>query len=572
MLGAAMLRPLTPRLAPLALSLALLGCPSEQGDVASEGKPSDAPAEPQPAPQTPAPRPAYVPPPLLEVPPPTLDSPAIAERGEVVATVQLPGGASLGDLAPMLDGFKPGTAALLRFQLPTILKEATGVDLAGADLSGPIAALVVNPQGRAKPFALLVVVKDLDALREAASAAGQELREREGFALIGPKDVVEVSEAYAFEHLRKQPPHTELVIYPALLVELLAPQMEATFAQLSALGGSSDLSMFESLGKLYVDMLAALGKQSDRIVLSVSVGTTSSDVYLRIYPQPGSTFASFVGAQVPTDHALLAKLPADTGSPFVMSGTLHAGAARDAMIEFGAAAMQAFFPSGFGVEEWTRLVTGMISSFDGTFAAKIDLSMNQPAPGSPPATTPVPSMTMQVLYGSNDAEASRKAWRGMFATMAAPERPPLEVGGMKMLISYQEAALEHEGVVVDGYSTKIDLSTLAPEAQAALAQTNVTSQSMYFAGFDRVIAMASSPEAAAATIDAARGKGQTFVPNEALARALATSRSRGDSFAYYLDFASMLPPNLPEPPPFNAIVMSLGKQGEALSLCMSIQK
>jgi hypothetical protein len=87
-----------------------------------------------------------------------------------------------------------------------------------------------------------------------------------------------------------------------------------------------------------------------------------------------------------------------------------------------------------------------------------------------------------------------------------------------------------------------------------------------------VIGMASSPEATTALIDAVRGKGQTFVPNATLARALAAATARGDSFTYLIDLASMLPPGMPEAPPFSAMVMSLGKQGEALSWCVSLQK
>lgn len=557
----------TDLLAPLALSLALLGCPAEQGEVAKgDGggggrEPSEAPAKPQ----TPAPRPAYVPPPLLEVPPPTVDSPAIIERGEVVATLQLPGGSSLGDLAPLLDGFKPGTAALARLQLPTLLKELSGVDLAGADLSAPIAAIVVNPQGRTKPLALLVAVNDLDALRKAASEAGHELREREGFALLGPADVVAAAEAYAFTHLRTQPAHTEIVVYPKLLLEPMLAQLQTTFAQLGTMGLGNPAS-FESFGKIYVDMLRALAEQSDRVVLSVSVGTTGSDIYMRVYPQPNTNFASFVSAQVPADHALLAKLPAGPAGAFVMSGTLHAGGAKDAMIAMAESLMQIFYP--LEPNTWARLMGSMLETFDGSFAAKI--AMQMPIVPDPPLGAS-PIMSMQVLYGSSDADASRRIWREVFGLIGGTERPPLELAGMKMSVDFQADALAHEGVAIDSYATKLDLSGISPEGQAMMAQANAT-QPIYFAAFDRVIGMASSPEATTALIDAARGKGQTFVPNETLARALAASTARGDSFAYFLDLASMLPPNLPEAPPISAMVMSLGKQGEALSLCVSLQK
>src|SRR5690606_32975687 len=109
------------RLVPLALLGALTLGPACKGkdDPAKQDNPKSTDSTNDPAGKA-APNPAGASG-LVENP---TDSPAVAELGEVVATVQLPSGFKLSDIAAVLDGIQPGASAMLGLQLPTLLEQA----------------------------------------------------------------------------------------------------------------------------------------------------------------------------------------------------------------------------------------------------------------------------------------------------------------------------------------------------------------------------------------------------------------------------------------------------------------
>ena len=112
----------------LALSLCLVGpaCKKASDEASSEGKPPISASRP------------------------------MTDLGEVVATLQLPSGKSAGGLAKVIDNVQPGISAMMEAQLPFLLQEISGMDLSGADLSGPVAVLVLDPSKHSEPFALLL--------------------------------------------------------------------------------------------------------------------------------------------------------------------------------------------------------------------------------------------------------------------------------------------------------------------------------------------------------------------------------------------------------------------------------
>lgn len=156
-------------LALICLSTFSLACKDDAQKPDGEGP--SAPADGEPNEAKLAPSPAMAAGPLPEVAPATTDSAAVADHGQVVATVQLPTGSQLSDLSPIIDKFAPGTSPLLRMQFSSVLGQALGMQkFNGAKLSGPLSLIAVEPSLADKPLAVLVEVEDAEALGAQDSA------------------------------------------------------------------------------------------------------------------------------------------------------------------------------------------------------------------------------------------------------------------------------------------------------------------------------------------------------------------------------------------------------------------
>ena len=542
------------RLAPLALLGALtLGSAcngKEQPAKQDDPKPADSkdkPGDPKaPLPSGPVANPS--------------DSPAIAEVGEVIATVQLPSGTKMTDIAAVIDSVQPGASAMLKMQLPAALEDAAGFDIAAsAKLDAPLSFVILNPASHPKPLALLVEAKDAAKLAADAKGAGHAVEQRDNLLLIGPEDVVSAAKDFAFANLTKYPDHSEIIIYPKLLLGSFAGEIEKNMGASMALLGNEGLAQVMTN---YAKGLISLGEQTERIVLSLASGSGSADLIARIYPVGGSSLASFVAAQVPSQHGLLGKLP-DADGTMVMTGDMRAGDARDALLNFGVAVLAPMY-SNVSVDEWMAMLEPWVENLDGSFALSMTMTIT---PGQPGA------MQFQSLMGANDPEALRNSWRTMLTKMAATGG--LEMMGMKFTSSHKPDVLTHDGVAIDLYESKIDTSALTAEQAAAIeAASAATSQSMHFATFDKLAAMASADADGAAIkslIDGARGKG--FEPNGQFATVLDASKQRGDSMLMYFDLASLMAANpTPVPLPFKAMSWGIGKHEGALSMRISLIK
>lgn len=544
------------RLAPLALLGALtLGSacnkdePAKQADskpADSKGKSGDSDSK-SPLPSGPVANPT--------------DSPAIAEVGEVIATVQLPSGTNMTDVAAVIDSMQPGASAMLKMQLPTALEGAAGFDIAkSAKLDGPLSFVILNPASHPEPLAMLVEAKDAAALTADAKAAGHAVEQRDNLLLIGPEGVVNAAKDFAFTNLTKYPDHSEIIIYPKLLIGTFAGEIEKNMAASMALLGGN-----EGVGQMmtnYFKGLVSLGEQTDRMVLSLGTGPGSADLIVRIYPIAGSSLASFIEAQVPSQHALLSKLPAGGGT-IVMSGDMRAGGARDALLNFGVAVMAPMYPA-ISADQLRDMFKPWLDNFDGGFAMNMSMSVVEGK---------APSMQLQALWGVNDPEAMRTAWREL---LKLTDGTGMEMMGMKFVSSHKPDALTHDGVTVDLYESKVDTSALPPDQAAAVAQAASTSQSMYFATFDKLAAMATADadgKAIGAVIDAARGKGGALEISGGFAEVLDASKQRGDSMLMYFDlgaFTAQAPTAVQMP--FKAMSWGVGKHEGALSLRVGLIK
>lgn len=552
------------RVPPIALAALLClstSCQDPKDEAPKQGDSAPADAE-SPKPITPAPAPK----PLPQIAPLTVDSAPVADVGDVVMTAQLPTGTQVQDLVPIVEKFAPGMSMAVKMQLPAALQELAGMSLDGAKLDAPISFVAVKPSLDDKPLALLVHVEDLAKLEAAAKGSGLELRERDGLALIGPPAVVAAAEAFAFGNLTTVPDHTELIIYPALLAESLGPQIEEALTLMDAQLGAQNPSV-QPLMRMYVDALIGMTKQTDRFVISVSAGQTGTDLQARAYPLAGSELAGFVAAQIPSSHPLLSKLPNNASQTMLMSGEVHSGPATPSLVAFTVAAMSSMYGGALPAETWTEIMSAWTETLDGQVA----MSMTMSLPSGGGAT---PGMSIQGLTGATDAAAMRKAWRGMVGALAKAqgEGDGIDMMGMKISVEYGDDVLEHDGVGVDLYTTNVDVQNLPEDQRAAIEAMGSASQSINFATFDKVGALATADEdnkSMRALIDAARGQGQGFTPAGGLASALATSTERGESLFCYLDVTTIAP-NV-DKLPFQAMVMAFGKQGDALSMRMSLQ-
>lgn len=488
------------------------------------------------------------------------DSPAIAEVGEVIATVQLPTGTKVTDVAAVIDSMQPGASAMLQMQLPTLLKEAAGFDIAAsANLEAPISFVILNPASHSSPLAALIEAKDPAKLAEDAKAAGHAVEQRDNLLLIGPADVVSAAKDFAFDNLTKYPDHSEIIIYPKLLLATFGGEIEKSMGSSMALLGNDGLTQMMTN---YAKGLVSLGEQTDRVVLSLASGTGSADLIARIYPVAGSSLASFIDAQVPSQHALLSKLP-DGGGTMVVSGDMRAGAARDALMNFGVSVLAPMYGST-SLDEWVTLLRPWLDNLDGSFAMNMEMAISPGLPGA---------VRMQSLMGVNDAQALRTAWRDMLTKMAATGG--LEMMGMKFTSSHKPDVLTHDGVSIDLYESKLDTSGLPAEQAAALAATGTaTNQAMHFATFDKVAAMATAADDGSsmkALIDSARGSG--VAPNGQFATVLDASKQRGDSMLMYFDIGAMMAASpTPVQMPFRAMAWGVGKHQSALSVRISVIK
>lgn len=492
------------------------------------------------------------------------DSPAVAEVGEVIATIQLPSGTNMTDVAAVIDSVAPGMSTMIKMQLPGALEGAAGFDIAkSAKLDAPLSFVILNPASHPEPLALLVEAKDAAALSEDAKAAGHAVEQRDNLLLIGPAGVVSAAKDFAFANLTKYPDHTEIIVYPKLLLSSFAGKLEEGMGASMALLGPGN----EGLGQMmtnYFKGLVSLGEQTERVVLSLGTGPGSADLIARIYPVAGTSLASFIDAQVPSEHALLSKLPAG-GGMMVLSGDWRSGAARDALLNFAITVVAPIYASGTP-EEWLALFKPWLDNLDGSFAMNMSMSLTPGQPGG--------AMQMQTLMGINDAEAMRKSWREMLAKMIAGGG--LQMMGMKVTSRHEPDVLTHDGVGVDLYTSTVDASGM-PADQAAAIEASGTNQAMHIATFDKFAAMSTADaegKSMIGLIDAARGKGGALEITGQLGTVLDASKQRGDSMLMYFDVAAMLASSPTPPPqvPFQAMSWGIGKHEGSLSVRISVIK
>lgn len=479
------------------------------------------------------------------------------EPATVIATVQLPSGSDPGDIARAVDAVQPGAGALIGAQLPAMLQEMAGVDLAGADLSKPVSIVVVDPKRFPTPFALLVSARDASQLQAAAKQASRGYRAQGGRVLLGTTDVVPAVEAFAFGKLGAAPAQPTAIIHVRTLAGLYQAEIEMVAAQLHAMmAGQTGGVPLAGLADSYVGLFRALVAQTDRIDVTIGARASTADLLLDIHPVADTTLAAFTAAQAPSQHSLIGKLPPSDKVTVAMSGTLRAGAAADALRDVMRMWMSAMYGNAATGEQLDKPMSAWLAAFDGEYAVVMP-SVNE-------------GMKMWMLMGTTDAAATRTSWREMMTVFAGKEKAgrKVEVMGMKQTHKFQPAAIKKGKTPIDRYVVKTDLASLPPEARATFQKI----------GAEMVSHLAVLPKYAAMTmgdkdgkvirklIDAASKSGSGKLA-AAFQAAVDDSRERQESMVMFMNLAELGPS---AQLPVRSVSLGLGKHDSALGVRISV--
>lgn len=495
---------------------------------------------------------------ILEQPEATAAPP---RSNKVIATAQFPTGIEVVGLARVVDNVQPGVGSALPELARQGFEEAAGMQLGGADLKAPIALILVSPKKFPKPMAVLVRAVDLGVLRARAKSSGLTLVSRKGLALIGPAAVVREVRDLAFGSLAKPPSEMVVRLYPGALTHAYKADLQAALARIansmSSMGGSG----LGSLVGAYEDLILAAGEQTDVAEVRVGSDGGASELYVRLQPRAGTTMAALARAQVPAKHDLLAKLPDSPSAMWLMSGRLHAASARKPALDLFAKVVGAMMPAISGAALTSQLEKWLDAS-DGRFAmtSSIDLS-----------NLSAPKMEASYLLGASDTGAMRASWRGMVKVMVPPDgRGTVDSMGVKLEVSFEEKALQIDGVEVDRYHSKPAASQ--PAGASSPLAVGQLEQDMYFAAFDGVGALAlaaDAPRAIRAVIESARGRAPGYRPAAAERAELARSVRRGESAIMIMKLGGLLPAGAA---PFSIVSVGFGQDRGALQLRISASK
>ncbi|MCP4447680.1 MAG: hypothetical protein GY811_20440 [Myxococcales bacterium] len=490
----------------------------------------------------------------------------ISIPGAIVATVHLPTGAKMEGLAKAIDNIRPGASAMIAAGVPMALGQALGMDLSAADLEAPIAAIVLSPKNYEKPLALLVSPRDTSALEAAAKAAGLEVISKNGLALVGAANVLEVVSKTAFESLARPPSSMKARVYPEALMKSYKDDVHTAIEEMGSLMSEQQGATgtgFRTLMLAYEEMIMAIGEQTEFVELGIGASDGASDLFFRMRPRSGTTMASLAAAQVASTHDLLGKLPADSTSSILFSGDLRAGKARQPMIDFWGKMMKAIMPAADG-DELAKMMGSWFASFDGNAAGTMVMDMSNPL---------APKFGATYLWGSTDALAMRKGWRDMMTLMVARAKEgSVNIMGMKFDVEFEEKAQTVDGVEVDRYRSKMIVDHLSADAQQAMVAAQTT-QDMHMAAFDNVAVMVMSNESEAPVSDAiaaARGKGPSYKLSGALLAAIERSKSLKESMVFAMDVSALVPPEVPMP--FKLFTMGFGQDAGDLTMRMSVRQ
>jgi hypothetical protein len=150
-------------------------------------------------------------------------------------------------------------------------------------------------------------------------------------------------------------------------------------------------------------------------------------------------------------------------------------------------------------------------------------------------------MSITQLFGVTDPKTADRAIGALLDLFKSSRTTTMM--GMTQTMTTNPKATVHDGVTLRGYDTTYDLSKAQPMNRAMwekmFPKTGVATRGGTFDKLAVVAAGADGTAAAAAVIDAARGKGARFAPPAVVADFLAGSRTRKESIAMVADIGAM---------------------------------
>lgn len=434
----------------------------------------------------------------------------------LIVTASLGSDATLDGLKPFLDQMKPGMSAMLtgnmvRMQLATIVgaQSLDGLDGTAATY------ILITDDGTDVGRAVLGKVRDEKALLDGAGSARVSVQR--GWAVIGPKAVVDQVATFAFATIAPQPTGTQLsaTIYVPNALARYKTKIEAGRASMLAgmaqgAGGSADVT---AMMTAYIDGLFSMVQDTDRAVVTLDLGKDLAAFDLALVPRPRSRLAAFVAVQHASDFSLVGKLPAAPAS-ILAAGRFASGPYRQGLLD----AMGTLYGRG-GAPQLVAAMGTVMKAATGEFAMTMSMGGGKP-------------MQMAQVFGLADRAAADKA---IDTALAVKGGFSFETMNITTTLTGLSGTTNHDGVTIKGYDVTYDVSKANAAARASLQATVPTgTASVRIGTFDALGLLTMSSDINAA-IDAARGKAPAFTPSGANADFLASARSHQDSVMFVMD-------------------------------------
>jgi hypothetical protein len=475
--------------------------------------------------------------------------PSASEPEAVVVTVSMPSlGTALADLRNYVNAIRPGGGLMLsEGMIASGLARAAGAQsLLALDFAGPVHLLVLDNPTRA---VVVAKVRDREALNTERGSAHVVIRD--GWALVGPKDAVELVSGWAVPGLvaAKTASDVEATVrvdrlmtrHAAAVTEMR--QQAAT--QLSATDPGGAAMMTE-----YMNGLVALAGDSARVVVTLGVEGETADLDIALVPKPSSPLAGFVAAQKPSDFSLLGSLPADAPKGMLMAGHMELGPYRASALAMFVRMMN------FGDDTATFLdaFTQLANLATGDFAAGFTMGAGG-------------SSMVEILPVSDAAAAARAVGKVAAATASGKQVTAM---GIRMTHTGHPDVASHDGAPIHGITTTVDLDSVPPIQRDMFARMYGSAGQVMHIGFPQgaLLAVIGDLDHCKHAIDARAGKVERLRLSSDTAAQFQAARARKDSLAFVVDLVSLIgglrsavtsaDPSQPPPVTAPGLAVSLG--------------
>jgi hypothetical protein len=407
--------------------------------------------------------------------------------------------------------------------------------LDGLDLAGPVHLIVLDNPTRA---VVVGKAKDRGALDKGRGAA--HLVVRDGWALVGPKDAVELVAGWAVPGLvtTKTTSDVEVTVRVDRLMTRHAAAVTEMREQAATTVKATDPGGAQMVVE-YTNAFFALAGDSARVVASFGVEGETADLDIALVPRPSSPLAGFVAAQKPSDFSLLGSLPADAPQEMVMAGHMELGPYRASAIRVFARMMN------FGDDAATFLdaFTQLADLATGDFAAGFTMG----AGGS----------SMVEILPVSDAAAAARVVRTVTAATAGGKQ--VTSMGVRMTHTGRPDVASYGGAPIHGVTTTVDLDSVPPLQRDMFARMYGNGGQIMHMAFPQgaLVSVIGDLERCKHAIDARAGKAARLRLSDEPAARFQAARARKDSVAFVIDVVSLvrglrsavMPSDLSQPAP-----------------------